>query len=85
MLVDLPDKLYARAIDEREYFLPVVVFIDLVDLGGDFQRDASGARYSNRAVRALFRRNPPKEGKVAPLSNDGRCRSGGMPWWIVAA
>ena len=50
MLVDLPDELYARAIDEREYFFAVVVFIDLVDLGGDFQRDASGARYSNRAV-----------------------------------
>ena len=23
--------------------------------------------YSNRAVRAFFRRNPPQEGKVAPL------------------
>jgi Glycosyl transferases group 1 len=56
----------ARAIYEREYFFAVVVFIDLVDLGGDFQRDASGARYSNRAVWTLFRRNPPQEGKVAP-------------------
>jgi hypothetical protein len=66
-LVDLADKLYARAIDEQEYIVAEVVFIELVDLGGDFQRDASGARYSNRAVRALFRRNPPKEGKLAPL------------------
>ena len=66
-LVDLPDELYARTIDEREYIVAEVFFIDLVDLGGDFQRDAGGARYSNRAVRALFRRNPPQEGKVAPL------------------
>jgi hypothetical protein len=46
-LVDLPDELYARAIDEREYITAEVVFIDLVDLGGDFQRDASGAPYSS--------------------------------------
>ena len=84
MLVDLPDELYARTIDEREYIVAEVFFIDLVDLGGDFQRDAGGARYSNRAVRALFRRNPPQEGKELPCSNDGRCRSGGMPWCIVA-
>ena len=67
MLVDLPDELYARTIDEREYIVAEVFLIDLVDLGGDFQRDAGGARYSNCAVRALFRRNPPQEGKVAPL------------------
>ena len=43
-----------------------VVFIDLVDLGGDFQRYASSARNPDRAVRALFRRNPPQEGEVVP-------------------
>ena len=84
MLVDLPDKLYARDIDDWEYLFAEIIFIDRVDLGGEFQRDAGGARYSNRAVRALFRRNPPQKGKVAPCSNDGRCRSGGMPWCIVA-
>jgi len=62
-LVDLPDELYARAIDEREYIVAEALFIDLVDLGSDFQRDAGGARYSNRAVRALFRRNPPRKAR----------------------
>src|ERR1700730_15668740 len=61
-LVDLPDELYAGAIKEREYIVAKVVFIDLINLGGDFQRHASGARYSDRAVRALLRRNPSQEG-----------------------
>ena len=63
----IPDELYAWAINKREYILAEVVLIDLVDLGGDLQRDASGVRYSNRAIRALFRRNPSQEGKVAAL------------------
>jgi hypothetical protein len=53
-LVDLTDELYAWAIDERQYIVAEVVFIDLVDLGGDFQRDASSARNPDRAVRALL-------------------------------
>ena len=62
-----PKELYARAIDERDNVVAEVVFIDLVDFGGDFQRDTGGARYSNRAVRPLLRRNPPQKGKIAPL------------------
>src|SRR5215831_20526151 len=47
-LVDLPDKRNSGAVDEREYLVTEVVFIDLVHLGGDLQRHASSARYSNR-------------------------------------
>ena len=36
MLVDLPDELYARTIDEREYIVAEVFFIDLVDLAAIF-------------------------------------------------
>jgi hypothetical protein len=36
-LVDLADKLYARALDEREYIIAEVVLIELVDLGSDFE------------------------------------------------
>ncbi len=42
-----------------------VAFIDPVDLGCDLPRDAGRTRYSDHAVRALFGRNPPHEGKVA--------------------
>ena len=41
-----------------KYIVAEVGLIDLVDLGGDLQRDTSGARYSNRAIGAFFRRNP---------------------------
>src|ERR1700730_11181289 len=75
-LVDLPDELYARDINERQYIVAEVVFIDLVDLGGDLQRDAGGARYSDCAIRALFRRNPSQEGKVAPLAKRGPMQVG---------
>ena len=40
-LVDLSDELYARVIDERQYSVAEVVFIDLVDFGGDLQWNAS--------------------------------------------
>ncbi len=67
MLIDLSDELYVRTIDERQDIIAEVVFIDLVDLGCNLQRDASGSRYSYRAVRTLFRRNSSQERKVAPL------------------
>jgi len=60
-----------------------VVFIDVVHLGGDLQRHASSARYSNRAVRVLFGRNPPQEGNVAPRLERRPMQVSGMPWWIV--
>ena len=66
-LVDLTDELYAWAINKREYFTVEVLFIDLIDLGCYLQWDASSARNPDSAVRALFRRNPSKEGKVAAL------------------
>ena len=47
--VRIPDELDAGAVDERQYIVAEVVFIDLIDLGGDLHRDASCARYSDRA------------------------------------
>ena len=57
-LVDLPDEFDARAIDEWQYIVSEIVFIDLVDFGRDLQR----MRWRHRAilicaVRTLFRRN----------------------------
>jgi hypothetical protein len=43
--------------NEREYLVAEVLFIDLVDLGCDLQWDACSARNPDRAVRTLFRRN----------------------------
>lgn len=63
MLVDLPDELYARNIYDWEYLFAEIIFIDRVDLGGEFQRDAGGPRYSKRTVCALFRRNPPRKAR----------------------
>jgi len=67
---DLPDEFNALAIDEREYIVAEVGFIDST-LAPILSGNASGARYSDRTIRALFRRNPSQEGKV-PCSNDGR-------------
>src|SRR4029077_10185679 len=53
-LVDLADELYARTIEERAYLGTEVVFIYLVDLGGDLQRDAGGPRNSGGGGRAVF-------------------------------
>ena len=66
-LGDLADELYVRAVDEWQYVVAKVVFINLIDLGGDLQRDAGSPRYADRAVGAFFRRNPPQEGKIASL------------------
>jgi hypothetical protein len=37
----------------QTFLVTEVVFINFVELGGDFQRDAGGARYSNRTIGAL--------------------------------
>ena len=63
MLIDLANELYARTIDERAYIVAEIILIDLVDLSGDLQRDASGARYPDCAVWPLFGEIRPRKAR----------------------
>ena len=58
----------------------------LSTLAAIFQRDAVAARAILIARSGRFSGEiRPRKAKVAlPCSNEGRCRSGGMPWCIVA-
>lgn len=76
------NELYSGAINERQNFAAEIVFIDLVDLGGDLQRNTGCAGNPDRAVRALFRRNPAQEGEVASLP---KRRPSGVAVWSAAS
>src|SRR5262249_58920624 len=56
-LVDLPDEFHTRLIEQRHDFFAEIDFVDLVDLGGDLERDFERSRNPDGPVGPLLRRD----------------------------
>ena len=59
-LVDLADELDPRVAQQRRDLFAEIGFIDLVDFGGDLQRDAERPCYPNGTIRPLLGRDWPR-------------------------
>ena len=64
-IVDLADELDARFLQQGLDLRAEVGLVYAIDLGGNLQRQAGGARDRNRAVDALLRRYAAEERQIA--------------------
>src|SRR5205814_136181 len=72
VLVDLANVLDAGSLEQRRDGVAEIDLIDLVDLGGDLERDAARPGDGDGAVRPFFRTDAPEEGEIAAARVEGR-------------
>ena len=72
VLVDLADELHPGLAEQRGDGVAEIDFVDLIDLGGDLERDAAGAGDGDSAIGALLRTDAAEKGEIAAARLEGR-------------